>query len=101
MRIVSEDSLYVMGKVINIHPSLLPAFKGSVNAIKDAFFAGVKVSGVTIHWVTADVDGGQIIAQYPVFITRYHFDEFEHEIHALEHKLYPVVIENILDNKVF
>jgi len=102
MRILSEDVLNEMGKVINIHPSLLPAFKGSTNAILDAFLAGVKVSGVTVHWVTTDVDGGKIIAQYPVFITSdMHFDEFEQEIHSLEHRLYPIVIEKVLEDKVF
>jgi len=102
MKILSDDVLEVIDKVINIHPSILPAFKGSANAIKDAFLAGVKVSGVTVHWVTSDIDGGKIIAQYPVFISNEtHFDEFENEIHALEHKLYPVVIEKILDDKVF
>lgn len=102
MRVLPEDVLSKMGSVINIHPSLLPAFKGSMNAIKDAFLAGVKVSGVTVHWVTSDVDGGKIIAQYPVFITNEtHFDEFEKEIHTLEHKLYPIVIEKIINDEVF
>ncbi len=102
MRILPEDVLNVMNKVINIHPSLLPAFKGSINAIKEAFLSGVKVSGVTIHEVTSDVDGGKIIAQYPVFINNEtHFDEFEKEIHEIEHKLYPVVIEKILEDKIF
>lgn len=102
MRILPDVVLEKMGKVINLHPSLLPAFKGSKDAIKDAFLAGVKVSGVTVHWVTSDVDGGKIIAQYPVFLNNeMHFDEFEHEIHSIEHKLYPVVIEKVLDDKVF
>ena len=84
MKILSDESLEEMHKVINIHPSLLPAFKGSKNAIKDAFLAGVKVSGVTVHWVISDVDGGKIIAQYPVFITNdMHFDEFEEEMHCI------------------
>lgn len=102
MKILPNEVLNVMGRVINIHPSLLPAFKGSKNAISDAFMTGVKVSGVTIHFVTSDVDGGTIIAQYPVFINNEtHFDEFEEEIHSTEHKLYPIVIEKILDDKVF
>lgn len=102
MRVLPDDVLGEMGKVINIHPSILPAFKGSVNAIKDAFFAGVKISGITVHYVNSDVDGGEIIAQYPVVINiETHFDEFEEEIHKLEHKLYPVVIEKLLDDKVF
>ncbi len=102
MRILPENVLEEMGNVTNIHPSLLPAFKGSTNAIQDAFLTGVKVSGVTIHEVTTDVDGGRILAQYPVFLENLmHFDEFETEIHKLEHKLYPIVIEKILEDKVF
>ena len=102
MKILPDEVLEKMVKAINIHPSLLPAFKGSTNAIKDAFLSGVKVSGVTIHEVTTDVDGGKIIAQYPVLIENLmHFDEFKAEIHKLEHKLYPIVIEKILEDKVF
>jgi len=103
MRVLPSNVLDVMDKkVVNIHPSLLPAFKGSKNAIQEAFIAGVKVSGVTIHWVDNDVDGGKIIAQYPVFINNEtHLDEFEEDIHNIEHKLYPIVIEKVLDNKVF
>ena len=100
MRILPEDVLN-LGKFINIHPSLLPAFKGK-DAIHRAFDAGVKVSGVTIHHVTSDLDGGKIIAQYPVLIGNLtHFDEFEAEIHNLEHKLYPIVIEKLLKDEVF
>lgn len=101
MKILPENILGVMGNVINIHPSILPSFKGK-GAIKQAFLAGVKVSGVTIHYVEKNIDEGKIIAQYPVFITTgMHFDEFEAEIHLLEHKLYPVVIEKVLEDKVF
>lgn len=101
MRVLPEDVLDAMGKVINIHPSLLPAFKGQ-EAIQQAFLAGVKVSGITIHWVEKNVDEGKIIAQYPVFIDNYmHLDEFEEEIHTIEHKLYPIVIEKVLEDKVF
>lgn len=101
MQILSEDVLRAMGRVVNIHPSLLPSFKGK-DAIKQAFMAGVKVSGISIHWVEKEVDSGKIIAQYPVFITNdMHLDELEEEIHCIEHKLYPVVIEKLLEDKVF
>lgn len=101
MQILPENVLDVMGRVINIHPSLLPSFKGK-DAIQQAFLAGVKVSGVTVHYVDKDVDGGKIIAQYPVFIDNtMHLDEFEEEIHVIEHKLYPIVIEKVLEDKVF
>lgn len=102
MRILPPAVLGAMDKVINVHPSLLPAFKGSKNAIEEAFLSGVKVSGVTIHWVTSEIDEGKIIAQFPVFINNEtHFDEFESDTHNIEHKLYPIVIEKILDDKVF
>ncbi len=100
MRILPDDVLE-LGKFINIHPSLLPAFKGK-DAIQRAFFAGVKVSGVTVHWVNNELDGGKIIAQYPILISNVmHFDEFEKEIHSLEHQLYPIVIDKLLKDEVF
>ncbi len=63
MRIVGETLLGAYeGRIINIHPSLLPSFKGA-HAVEDAVAYGVKVYGITIHWVNADLDGGRIIAQ--------------------------------------
>ena len=63
MRIVGETLLNAYeGRIINIHPSLLPSFKGA-HAVEDAVAYGVKVYGITIHWVNADLDGGRIIAQ--------------------------------------
>ncbi len=100
MRILPPEVLE-LGRFVNIHPSLLPAFKGK-DAIKRAFLAGVKVSGVTIHWVQDEVDSGKIIAQYPVLIGNLtHLDEFEAEIHSIEHALYPIVIEKLLNDEVF
>lgn len=100
MRILPTEVLD-LARFVNIHPSLLPSFKGK-DAIKQAFLAGVKVSGITIHWVEKGVDAGKIIAQYPVFIDNLmSLDEFEEEIHVVEHKLYPIVIEKILEDKVF
>lgn len=98
---ILPDEVLKLSKFVNIHPSLLPAFKGK-DAIKRAFKAGVKVSGITIHWVETRVDEGKIIAQYPVFIDNLmRLDEFEEEIHCIEHKLYPIVIEKLLEDKVF
>lgn len=100
MRILPEEVLR-LSDFVNIHPSLLPSFKGK-DAIKRAFASGVKVSGITIHYVDKNVDEGKIITQYPVFITNgMHLDEFEESIHNIEHKLYPIVIEKLLENKVF
>ena len=100
MRVLPKEVLE-LSKFINIHPSLLPSFKGK-DAIKKAFLAGVKVTGITIHWVDEDIDSGKIISQYPVFIDNsMKIDELEQEIHEIEHKLYPIVIEKILEDKVF
>lgn len=100
-KILTMDTLNSMGNVINVHPSLLPAFRGK-DALKDAFLMGVKVSGITIHYVNNEIDGGKIVAQYPVFIANdMHFDEFEYEIQTIEKKLYPIVIEKVLNDQVF
>lgn len=88
-------------KFISIHGSLLPSFKGP-DAINRAFTSGVKVSGVTVHWVNEDVDSGTIIAQYPVLIENLmHFDEYEENIYKLEELLYPIVIDKVLKDEVF
>ena len=63
MRLVGDVLLGAYeGRIINIHPSLLPAFRGA-HAVEEAVAYGVKVYGITIHWVNADLDGGRIIAQ--------------------------------------
>lgn len=96
-----QDDVLKTGKFINVHPSLLPSFKGP-EAIERAFNAGVKVSGVTVHWVNEEIDSGKIIAQYPILIGNLtHFDEYEKEIHNLENLLYPIVIEKLLNDEVF
>ncbi|AEX84829.1 phosphoribosylglycinamide formyltransferase [Marinitoga sp. 1135] len=83
-------------QIINIHPSLLPAFKG-LNAIKQAFEYGVKYTGITIHYVNNELDGGKIITQEVVKIEREDtLETLEEKIHKLEHKLYPKVIDKIL-----
>lgn len=78
-------------RIINIHPSLLPAFKGA-HAIRDAFSYGVKVFGVTIHYVDETIDGGRIIAQDAFPYTGTDIDELETLIHQTEHSLYPRTI---------
>ena len=79
-------------RILNIHPALLPAFKGGC-AIKDAFFSGVKVTGVTVHLVDEKVDHGPILAQEPVKISDSEtVAQLEEKIHKVEHKLYSEVI---------
>ena len=99
MRILPKEVLS-LGTFINIHPSLLPAFKGK-NAIKRAYDYGVKVSGVTIHYVSEEVDAGKIIAQQPINIDLdMSLMEFEEKIHKIEHFLYPLVIESLSYDKI-
>lgn len=97
---LDNDTLEV-GKFINIHPSLLPSFKGE-DAIQRAYLAGVKVTGVTVHWLKENVEEETIIAQYPVLIgITTHLDEVEKDIYDVEKKLYPPVIDAILNDRVF
>ncbi|MBF0387858.1 MAG: phosphoribosylglycinamide formyltransferase [Candidatus Omnitrophica bacterium] len=87
-------------KILNIHPSLLPAFKGS-HAIKDAFQFGVKVTGVTVHFVDEQVDHGVIIAQSAVEIgPNDTFDMLVEKVHEAEHKLYPYAINLFIRGKI-
>ncbi|MBQ9462424.1 MAG: phosphoribosylglycinamide formyltransferase [Bacteroidales bacterium] len=96
MRIVGDVLLKAYeGRIINIHPSLLPAFKGA-HAVEDALAYGVKVLGVTVHYVNSELDGGQIIAQ-----RAYDYDGTDageaHRIgHEIEHKLYVETIAELL-----
>jgi phosphoribosylglycinamide formyltransferase-1 len=77
------------GRVVNVHPSLLPAFPGS-NAVQDAWDWGVRTSGVTVHFATEDLDMGPIIEQRPVQITEDDsLETFEEKIHLMEYVLYP------------
>ena len=96
MRIIGDVLLSrYEGRIINIHPSLLPAFKGA-HAVEQALAYGVKVYGITIHWVNSDLDGGRIIAQKAF---EYYGDDAE-EIHRIgqkiEHELYVNTIASLL-----
>ena len=87
--------------IINIHQSILPAFKGE-NALMQAFLAGVKVTGITIHRVESGNFYGKILAQYPVLIgLTTHIDEINLELAAIAKKLYPAVIEALINDRVF
>ncbi len=86
--------------IINIHPSLLPSFKG-LQAIEKAFERGVKITGCTIHWVNDEVDGGQIIAQAPVRIMDGDTCEIvRSKVQAAEHMLLPWVIGDLANGNI-
>lgn len=87
-------------KILNIHPALLPAFKGS-QGIKDAFDYGVKVTGVSVHFVDELMDHGPIILQAPVKIEEGDtLESLEEKVHRLEHKLYPQAISLFIEGKL-
>lgn len=73
---------------INVHPSLLPLFKGA-NAIKESFQSDMKIAGVSVHWVSDELDGGKIIAQKAFEKGTLTYEEFESKIHTLEYELLP------------
>ncbi len=83
------------GAIINLHPSLLPSFKG-LRAIERTFEYGVKISGCTVHWVSEEIDSGKIIGQAPVRIMEGDTVEMvSQKIHAAEHMLLPSVIRDL------
>jgi len=76
-------------RILNIHPALLPSFKGGYG-IKDAYTYGVKVTGVSVHFVDEKMDRGPIIAQEAVAIAEDDtLETLEEKLHAVEHRLYP------------
>lgn len=101
MRMVTAEVLDAFpDRVVNLHPALLPSFKGA-HAIQDAFDFGVKVTGVTVHFANADYDKGPIIAQRAVEVREGDTVEaLEARIHAVEHELYPHVIQLLAEGRV-
>ena len=90
MRITGPAMLAAFsGRMINLHPALLPAFPGA-HGVADALAAGVKVTGVTVHFVDASLDGGPIIVQEAVSVLPNDTQEtLSERIHAVEHRLLP------------
>lgn len=87
-------------RVVNIHPALLPSFKGA-HAIQDAFDYGVKVTGVTVHFADDRYDCGPIIAQRPLAVEEgWDVDTLEAHIHEIEHVLYPDVVQLLAEGRV-
>jgi phosphoribosylglycinamide formyltransferase-1 len=88
------------GRVINVHPALLPSFPG-LDAVGQALAHGVRVTGVTVHFVDEGVDSGPIILQRPVPVPAdREWDTLEEAIHATEHELLPEAIRLIAAGRV-
>jgi len=101
MRVLTPEFLAAFaGRIINIHPSLLPAFPG-VDAAKQALAYGVKLTGCTVHFVDRGVDSGKIIAQRAVPVeTSDDLSSLSARIHAAEHELFVDVLREIAAGRV-
>ncbi len=101
MRMLSPEFVgRYTSRILNIHPALLPSFKGT-EAIKDAFDYGVKVTGVTVHFVDERMDHGPIILQKAVEIQEDDtLESLERKIHKIEHRLYPEAIRLYLEGRL-
>jgi phosphoribosylglycinamide formyltransferase 1 len=97
MRVVKEPLLNAFpNRIVNIHPSLLPAFKG-LRAWEQALVAGVTEAGCTVHFVNRDVDAGEIIGQQRVPVLAGDTPETLHaRIQVAEHELYPAALAKVL-----
>jgi formyltetrahydrofolate-dependent phosphoribosylglycinamide formyltransferase len=85
------------GKLINIHPSLLPRHPGA-HGLEDSYDSGDTELGITVHWVDEGVDTGEVIEQRSFARhAKMTLEEAEFRIHQLEHELYPAVVKRLLD----
>jgi phosphoribosylglycinamide formyltransferase-1 len=101
MRILTEKiTKNFYGQIINIHPSLLPKYPG-LNTHQQVIDNKDMTHGITIHYVSSELDGGPIIAQGEVMTSEDDdIDNLIERIHTLEHKLYPEIIKYICDNQI-
>ena len=101
MRVLTPEFLAAFpGRIINIHPSLLPAFPG-VDAVKQALDYGVKISGCTVHFVDRGLDSGKIIGQRAVPVeAKDDVASLSARIHAAEHELFVSVLRDITAGRV-
>ncbi|MCM1981642.1 phosphoribosylglycinamide formyltransferase [Lyngbya confervoides] len=97
MRIVTPVLIHAFpNAILNIHPSLLPSFKG-IHAVEQALAAGVKIAGCTVHRVVPAVDSGEILAQAAVPVMPEDTPEtLQARIHLQEHRIYPQAIASII-----
>jgi len=98
MRLIGHTLLSAYSnRIVNIHPSLLPSFPGK-DAIGQAMDHGVKVTGVTVHFVDEGMDTGPILAQAAVKVVDGNREETEARIHAVEHELYTKTLKKLFEN---
>jgi phosphoribosylglycinamide formyltransferase-1 len=87
-------------RILNIHPALLPSFKGE-HGIKDTYDYGVRITGVTVHFVDEGLDSGPIILQSPCYIKDDEsLEKLEEKIHKVEHKIYPKAVKYFCEDRL-
>jgi phosphoribosylglycinamide formyltransferase-1 len=88
------------GRILNVHPALLPAFPGTTS-VADALAWGVKVTGVTVHLVDEEVDHGPIVFQEAIEVREDDdWDALEARVHEVEHRLLPAAVRALLDGRL-
>lgn len=101
MRVLSPGFVRAFaGRILNVHPSLLPAFPGT-DAARQAFEHGVRVAGATVHLVDETLDGGPIVMQEALHVhPRDTPETLAARILRLEHRIYPVAVRHVLEGRV-
>jgi phosphoribosylglycinamide formyltransferase-1 len=101
MRIVGPELVRAFeGRMLNVHPALLPAFPGTTS-VADALAWGVKVTGVTVHFVDEDVDHGPIVFQEALAVLPDDdWDALEARIHEIEHRLLPAAVRAVVEGRI-
>ncbi|MCC2604170.1 phosphoribosylglycinamide formyltransferase [Planctobacterium marinum] len=101
MRILTQQFVeHFTGKLINIHPSLLPKFKG-LDTHQRALDAKESYHGASVHFVTPELDGGPVIVQGPVAIlAEDNVDSLKAKVHKIEHQIYPYAVKLICEDKI-
>jgi phosphoribosylglycinamide formyltransferase 1 len=101
MRIVGRDLVRAFsGRMLNVHPALLPAFPGTTS-VADALDWGVKLTGVTVHFVDEEVDHGPIVFQEAVpVLPGDDWDALEERVHEVEHRLFPAAIRALVEGRI-
>ena len=99
MRILSEVFVNAYeGRILNLHPALLPSFKGAT-AIADAYEHGVRITGCSVHMVTPELDAGPVIIQAGVPVNGT-VDELEAQIHRMEHRIFPQALQWFAEGRI-
>jgi phosphoribosylglycinamide formyltransferase-1 len=101
MRVVGSELVRAFdGRMLNVHPALLPAFPGA-HAVADALAWGVKVTGVTVHLVDEEVDHGPVVFQEAVEVrSDDDWDALEARVHEVEHRLLPAAIRAVVEGRI-